>query len=97
MPDELKPCRMCLNARVDDELTDSCDLSYITIGDCGKGFRIMIASGDGKPVRILFEHRFGDGIWHLVGIYYPSYCPNCGRKLSEYDVDAWNRRVGEGG
>lgn len=81
-----RPCYMCDNARVNDELTDSCDLSYFHIGESSKGFRTMIASGDGKPVRILFEALSDkDRIWHVVGVYYPSYCPNCGRKLTEYE------------
>ena len=81
---EIEPCRMCLNARIDDELTDDNDLSYISVGSCEKYFRVLIASGDRKPVRILFEDQCGP-FWCPVGEYYPLYCPNCGRKLSEYE------------
>lgn len=77
------PCRMCNNARVDDELTEDNDLSYFSVGKCEKPFRIQLASGDGKPVRLLFEFLFGKR-WSTVAVYYPKHCPNCGRELLEY-------------
>lgn len=84
--EKLFPCEMCYNARLDDELTDDNDGSYISVGQVGKGFRIMIGSGGGKPVRLLFEMWNEKAeIWEPVGQYYPNYCPNCGRHLIEYE------------
>ena len=80
-------CNVCFNARVSDdyELNDDNDLSYHYVGDCAKGHGICIASGDGKPLRILFdkyEEKLGRKV--DVGIYYPKFCPECGRELNEY-------------
>lgn len=82
-PRKLEPCNMCDNARVNSSLRDDNDLSYHTVGDSGKGYRIMIGAGDGKPVRILFETWSGDH-WSTAGVYHPAHCPNCGRELIEY-------------
>lgn len=93
-----KPCRMCLNARVDSELTDYNDFSASPVGKCADDYRVMIESGFGKPVRISFEHL--DSVWRLVGAYLPNFCPNCGRPLVEYETKKCNtykadRMVGE--
>lgn len=52
---DLKPCRMCLNAQVDPELTEENDFSFHTVGEREDGFRIGIQSGCGRPMQILFE------------------------------------------
>lgn len=83
---ELKPCKMCLNARVDADLTDENDFSFCLVGESGDGFRIGIQSGYGQPVAILFEQLMMDKEWHLIGDYEPNFCPNCGRPLTEYDT-----------
>lgn len=77
------PCFMCNNARVDDELTEENDLSYHCVGESHENFRILIGSGDGKPMRILFEEWCGK-CWVPIGVYEPKFCPNCGRELTEY-------------
>lgn len=85
-----EPCYICDNARINDELTDSNDFHYHTVGDSEDGFRVMIGSGAGRPLRILFEQRRrvhpsrNEEVWMTVGIYEPSFCPNCGRELWEY-------------
>ena len=82
-------CRMCLNARVDEseELTDDNDLSYISVGSVDDGYRIMIWSGGRKPVSIIFEAANKDcNEMKVVGRYYPKFCPNCGRPLTEYET-----------
>ena len=91
MPD-LKPCSMCNNAKVDDELNSDCDLSYFVVGRCKHGFRILLGSGGGSPVRLIFERNNGDS-WNTVGIYFPSFCPNCGRELSEYEKEGPNEEA----
>ena len=50
---ELKPCKMCLNARVCGELTDSNDLSFHGVGTSEKGFRLMVSAGSRRPVQII--------------------------------------------
>lgn len=92
-------CKYCFNARVykpaDEELmdpfatelTDENDFSSCSIGHChSKERRFMINSGNGHPVNIefdLLDNRTNE--WHIVGKYYPKYCPECGRRLDEYD------------
>lgn len=82
----MKACHMCFNARLDDELTDDNDLSYHSIGTSVEGNRLMIASGDGEPLRILLE-EYNEGYgWYTIGKYYPKFCPNCGREIVEYNI-----------
>lgn len=92
-------CKYCFNARVykpteeelmdpfATELTDENDFSSCSVGHCfSRNRRFMINSGHGHPVNIEFEEwteKMPE--WHRVGIYYPKYCPECGRKLDEYD------------
>lgn len=81
----MKACRMCLNARIDDNLTDDNDLSYIPVGKTTREHRIMIASGNGKPLSIdveMLDEKIGQ--WVMVGMYNPKFCPNCGREILEY-------------
>lgn len=95
----IKYCKYCFNARIykptDEELmdpsatelTDENDFSSCSVGHChSKERRFMINSGDGRPVNIEFElldNRTKE--WYIVGRYYPKYCPECGRRLDEYD------------
>lgn len=91
-------CKHCFNARVYEptdeermnpfatELTDDNDSSSISIGKSSMGTRFMISSGHGEPVRIELD-KFLElrQEWVTVGQYYPKYCPECGRRLNEYD------------
>lgn len=74
---------MCDNAHTNPELDSDNDLSYSGVGEGDPRFRFMIRSGDSKPTVILFEEHHDASGWHLVGFYYPKYCPNCGRELFE--------------
>ena len=92
-------CKYCFNARIykptdeelmdpyNTELTDENDSSSCGVGHCfSRDRRFMINSGHGHPVNIEFEEwteKMPE--WHRVGIYYPKYCPECGRKIDEYD------------
>ena len=79
-PDETKACEMCLDASVDPELNSDNDLSFIGIGKCAEGYRMLLRSGNGKPVTILVE-KWSDTVgWQTIGCYQPKYCPNCGRQ-----------------
>lgn len=93
---ELKACYMCDNARLNDELTDDNDFSSMAI-DCFENYRIMYSAGYGKPPRLEFEIWNGNH-WSTVSTYYPKYCPNCGRTITEYgDLEQWNRRGEQNG
>ena len=88
-----KPCFMCVNARVDDELTDDNDFSSIGVGRAMKGYRLSINSGNRSPVSIEVE------AWNeqmqrntIVASYHPKFCPNCGRRLFEYEEVNENER-----
>ena len=81
----VEACRMCYNARLDDELTDENDYSAITIGSFANGYRMMLRSGWGRPLRIEIEKWDEKAGWHKIGEYNHKYCPNCGRKIDEYD------------
>ena len=62
---------MCANAFTDPELNIDNDLSYIGIGECEKGYRMLPHSGDGRPTTILVEKWFdGTGRVSTIGDYY---------------------------
>lgn len=83
---KLTPCCMCDNAKVDNELTDDNDLSFITIGKSAVNYRMMFAAGNGVPPRIILEHHNG-WEWETIGKYLPRFCPNCGREITEYSKE----------
>lgn len=100
-----EPCRFCLNAYSDPEgeLTPDNDLSYSTIGFSVKGHRLMLGCGNHEPLRIVAsdwkqypaKSKSYDGIsggWTDVAIYYPKFCPECGRKLEEFEIVNINGR-----
>ena len=92
-------CKYCFNSRIyepsDEEvmspfynyLTDKNDFSSCSVGHCyDKHRRFMISSGNGVPVKLEFEmfDSSRDG-WYPLGVYYPKFCPECGRRLNEYE------------
>lgn len=80
-------CGYCFNARIceDGELTDDNDFSAICIGEGSECFRVMFCSGWGQAPRIEFDMLGVDAIMHTVARYFPKFCPECGRKITEYD------------
>ena len=72
-----KGCRFCFDATLEPDL-EGCDLSYHYVGESEQQKRIMIRSGNGKPMAIMFEELSGNQ-WHTVGIYEPKFCPMCGK------------------
>lgn len=78
---ENRGCKYCLNARIDDELTDNNDLSYHGCGSAITDYRCMIKSGGGRPTSIIFEEHTAER-WNTIANYHPKYCPECGRNLT---------------
>lgn len=79
----------------DTGLDDTNDASSSTIGNSTNGFQLYFNSGNGEPCNIEVcqwkENSYrGRPGWATIGIYYPKFCPECGRELSEY-------KIGEGG
>ena len=82
-----EPCRFCCNARVCDELTDDNDYAALSIpGIFPKGTRMMLVSGWRRPIRIEAEQWSEEHKqWETYSVYFPKFCPECGRELLEYD------------
>jgi hypothetical protein len=83
-------CRFCANNRTNPEWElDEEQVCYaMTIGDTENGYRIMFNKNPYRPLEIEFDKWNGQlnpPIWQAVGIYYPKFCPECGRKIDEYD------------
>ena len=92
-------CKYCFNSHIykpsDEEymdpyrteLTDENDFSSICVGESCEHLRLMISSGYGEPVRIEIDEFLPKlKEWHTFGKYYPKYCPECGRRLDEYEM-----------
>lgn len=76
----------------DEGLHDNNDMSAATVGSITDGFQIFLNSGGGEAVNIELcqwkEHGYrGQPGWSTIGIYYPKFCPECGRKLDEYIIN----------
>jgi hypothetical protein len=76
----------------DEGLHDDNDMSSSTIGNCSSKHRVFLNSGGGEATSIELcewkENGYrGQPGWATVGIYYPKFCPECGRKLDEYYID----------
>lgn len=81
-------CRFCDNARINENLTDENDYSAISVGHCMDGFRMMFCSGFGMPPRFEIEQKRNNNNkeeMYVIGEYRLKYCPNCGRKIFEYE------------
>lgn len=81
-------CYMCDNALINGDLSSDCDYSSFTLCSMPSRTRLMLSSGFSSPLRIEYE-VFDDqyGVWRRYGVYYPKFCPNCGREVTEYKKD----------
>lgn len=82
----IKPCSFCFSAAFDSELDELNDYGSRTIGKMPHDYRLMFSSGCGLPPRIEFdEYDYDIKEWRLrLGSYFPKFCPECGRKITEY-------------
>lgn len=103
--EEPKFCRYCFNARIcppsdnpfEPELTDendysSCGICQTNISD-DERYCIMLCSGAGKPPRLEFDvwqNTSKNPHWATALQYYPKFCPECGRRLNEYEAKREN-------
>lgn len=83
-------CRFCENNRTNPEweLSEEQCFYAMTIGQSDKGTRIMFCKNPHKPLMMeisQWNEKFIPPQWQLVGYYYPKFCPECGRKIDEYD------------
>ena len=62
-------CKMCTNAHTDSDLTSDNDLSFFSVGECEKSFRLMLRTGDGRPTGFLVEHWEDEMGWDTIGFY----------------------------
>ncbi len=105
--DDKMYCRFCFNARIyepsDDPfetpLTDENDSSSHGIGFCADNYCLRINAGHGEPMKITVEHwNEKSRRWYDIGKYEPKYCPECGRRIDEYDNekgDIWMKNFEE--
>lgn len=68
-------CRFCCR----DE-----NFAHFVIGDTGKDSRLLMRSGGDMPLIILSE-KLSQNRWYTLGVYIPKFCPECGRKLVDYN------------
>ena len=92
--DEIRPfafarpgCHICENAATNENLTTENDFAAFGV-DQYNGHRMMLRVGGGRPLSI--EYDFWDELtkeWSTVGSYALGFCPNCGRRITEYRGD----------
>ena len=83
-------CKFCSNNRTNPEWElDEEQVSYaMTIGTSEKGYRVMYNKVPYRPLEITFDvwrEDLNPSQWLQVAGYFPKYCPECGRKIEEYD------------
>lgn len=84
---EPERCRWCNNYRTDHNLNPDNDMHAGTVGITSPHYQIMYCTGNHDAPRIEYNRWDDKGatpMWHTMGIYYPKYCPECGRKIDEW-------------
>lgn len=83
-------CKFCANNRTNPEweLEEDQVFYAMSVGKSENSTRIMFVKNPNEPL-MLEVSRWNDKInpqqWQPVGYYYPKFCPECGRKIDEYD------------
>lgn len=84
--EEKNDCEYCSNAFTDKRLNGDNDLHYISIGrfECGFGVFIRASATCRPPVAVIVQQYCKDLKRNVdVACYAPTYCPICGRKITE--------------
>ncbi len=87
-----EPCDFCTNGRTHEDLDDDNDYGSAVIQGMrhdNVGYRLMLTYGWGKPLRIetdVWNDKRQEWSLHVLQ-YYPKFCPECGRRLSEYGAE----------
>ena len=77
-------CQYCDNSLINEDLTSNDDYSACVIGfNSNHGYRMCLSSGWGRSLRLEGEKYYEGHGWQNVTVYYPKYCPECGRKITE--------------
>jgi hypothetical protein len=89
-------CKFCANNRTNPEweLDEEQVFYAMTVGAFEKGHRIMFNKAPYKPLEITFDWWRDDWKtpqYQQVGSYFPKYCPECGRKIDEYDRSKFDK------
>ena len=88
---------------LDTTLNDGNDFGSITVGrTCAlpnsNPHQMYLNSGGGKATHLEVCEWY-NGRWYTVGVYYPRFCPECGRELNEYEITergvSFNRKENE--
>ena len=71
----------------DECLTDNNDFSSHGVGHSPTPCRydMMLNAGNGVPVNIEVRYHDNTHGWCTIMKYCPKYCPECGRRLNEYE------------
>ena len=77
-------CAICENVLLNWTSSDDEDVCIHCFGEFDRDYRMFFRLVIGESLCMVVEKYNGDQ-WEEVGIDYPSYCPNCGRKIPQYD------------
>lgn len=70
----------------DEGLHDENDGSSSSIGHCTLNYRILFNSGRGQACNVEISRWNTKTGWIPIAQYFPKFCPECGRPLTEYEV-----------
>lgn len=93
-------CPFCFNAYVyaklpkteeeeyfGTDLTDDNDGSSHGVGHSAPNYQMYFNSGMGRACNLEICRWHNESGWVPIAQYFPKFCPECGRELSEYEID----------